>query len=58
METLIDKNISKEGEYGSYTLLAAGATWNDSTSYSRREKDKKQYYGNGFKNFTTVQPIR
>jgi hypothetical protein len=45
METLIDKNISKEGEYGSYTLLAAGATWNDSTSYSRREKDKKQYCG-------------
>ena len=33
METLIDKNISKDGKYGSYTLLAAGATWNDSTSY-------------------------
>ena len=42
METLIDKNISKEGEYGSYTLLAAGATWNDSTSYSRGERGKKQ----------------
>jgi hypothetical protein len=42
METLIDKNISKKGKYGSYTLLAAGATWNDSTSYSRGERGKKQ----------------
>ena len=42
METLIDKNISKEGDCGSYTLLAAGATWNDSTSYSRGERGKKQ----------------
>ena len=42
METLIDKNISKEGEYSRYTLLAAGATWNDNTSYSRDERGKKQ----------------
>ena len=39
MKTLIDKN---KGEYGNYTLLAAGATWKDSTSYSRDERGKKQ----------------
>jgi len=39
---LNDKNITRKSEYGSYILLAAGMTWNDSTSYSRGERGKKQ----------------
>ncbi|KKN63504.1 hypothetical protein LCGC14_0500940 [marine sediment metagenome] len=34
MNTLEDTNIKKT-EYSGYTLLAAGATWKDKTSYSR-----------------------
>jgi len=47
METLIDKNIRKEKEYGSYILVTDDATWIDSTSYSRGERGEK--HPNSFK---------
>jgi hypothetical protein len=42
METLNDKNITKESEYGSYTLLAAGVSWRDATSYGQGQRYKVQ----------------
>jgi hypothetical protein len=41
METLTDKNIA-QNEHGGYILIAAGAKWEDATSYSRGQRGKKQ----------------